>query len=566
MPTHHSLFNRSKTLEDSKGTTYDLLVIGGGITGAGIALEAGKAGLKTLLLEKTDFAHATSSRSSKMIHGGLRYLENFQFHVVKESLRGRKELLKQASHLVSPMTFLFPVYKGDPVGPIKLGLGLTLYDKFAGKDNLQAHRKISLRELQNDYPLIKIEGFKGAFQYQDAITDDARLVIETLRSALLTNNVSVLNHAEALEVKSPTTENPLSEITWRETLSGSEQTLHKNLAQTVILAGGPWTDRLTRILDFSVNEKYLLPSKGIHILVKSEKLPVKTAVVLTEPEHHRILFVVPRYGFTLVGTTESPYTEDPACVFPTREEVDYLKNRIQDFFPNVLIQDNDILSSYAGVRPLAKEPGSHESTEGKASREHVIKELRPNLFLIAGGKYTTYRLMSQEIIQKVFLSQKKKAPFYSDLDLNPLLPWNSEDALLQLRKSLSSKSKEIGVPEKTLTDWTFFYGAETQTLIDWILKDPSLKQPLNPSDPHCIWNLAHVRFAVELEEALTLNDVIFRRLNTFYHSSGDQALNAHLLINDFMKNLLGWSEERTQSEKESFLEIRKKENAWRDLS
>lgn len=373
-----------------------MLVIGGGITGAGVARDAAGRGLKVALVEKSDFASGTSSRSSKLVHGGIRYLENLEFGLVFESLSERANLLKTAPHMVRPLKFYFPVFKGDHNGKFMLGLGMWLYDLLSLFRAPGFHKNLSKKKLLQKIPFLKSEGLKGGFQYYDASMWDDVIVIEVLRDAYA-RGAAIASYVEAVAPLWDGDRITGFEVKDLESGYGSV----KIRAERVVICAGPWTDELGRKLSPQW-KNWLAPSKGVHLIFDLKRIPLDGAMVMSNPEDGRISFVIPRpdfgAGVVIVGTTDGPSPKDPGSVVVERSDVDYLMTLLQKYFPTLNLTHKDIVSAYVGVRPLVGGDGASLETLQKVSREHTIGRGPGGTTLIAGGKYTTYRKIAEQVV------------------------------------------------------------------------------------------------------------------------------------------------------------------------
>jgi glycerol-3-phosphate dehydrogenase len=365
------------------GEPWDLVVVGAGITGAGIARDAALRGLRVLVLEAKDVAFGTSSRSSRLIHGGVRYLEQGEIGLVFEALRERSRLYAAAPHLVRPARFLFPAYADDRLGPWRLRLGLTLYDTLNFHRG-QAHEFLGAEDCLVREPLLAADGLRGAVVYEDAITDDARLTLATLLDARR-HGARVLTYAPVATIATDGDERVVA-------LEGGTRVR----AREVIVAAGPWT---TAKLIGSAGEKLLTLSKGIHIVMRREHVPVAAPVVVQAPKQRRILFVVPWGERTYLGTTDAPYTGDPGRSGVTEADELELLALVGRVLPRAELRAENIVSAWSGVRPLVRAAGRHDTVE--LSRKHRIVETDAGALAIVGGKLTTYRAMAEEIVDRV---------------------------------------------------------------------------------------------------------------------------------------------------------------------
>lgn len=379
---------------------YDAIVVGGGIVGAGLVRELAIRGIKALLVEKSDFASGTSSRSSKLIHGGLRYLEMFDFHLVFEALAERHWLLETHPHLVSPLEFNIPIYEKAHAPPGSrssglLGVGLWVYDALSLFRTPFFHGKHSPGDLKMIFPNLRQNGLKGSFYYADAMMLDDELVLEVLLDAHRRAATS-LNYVKANDVaaKGP---DGLYSVTLQDRLApGACPFVAK--AREVIVCVGPWTEKFgSQVVDGP--ERKLKPSKGVHLIVPWHRFPVERCLVMNHPDG-RIMFAIPRKDLgpnaevVIIGTTDSAERGDLDSVHAIKADIDYLMKVVNEYFPEAKLTEKDVISTYAGVRPLLD---SGEQSEAKTSREHEIWRNKAGVVFMAGGKYTTFRKISQEI-------------------------------------------------------------------------------------------------------------------------------------------------------------------------
>lgn len=376
MPPRYGLLRREGAFRSLAERTFDLLVIGGGINGCGIARDAAMRGLSVALVEKDDFGSGTSGRTSRMIHGGVRYLEHGHFRLVLEASRERRILLRIAPHLVKPMEFLWPVYGDARIGRLKLAAGLGLYDAFALFRNTRRHQRLSVEAVLARAPALRAEGMKGGATYLDAVTDDARL---TLANALAARDAGavVLNHASA--VLGDAGSGP---VVVHDELTDAHVRVR---ARVVVLAIGPW--------DPSVRG-----TKGSHILVPRTRTGQERALTFLSAEDQRVLFMVPDGEMSLIGTTDLTTDESPDHVRASKVERDYLlrsANAVLDIEP---LTGKDVVSAWAGIRPLAAQPRDEPTS---MSREHSIDE-HDAVIALTGGKLTTYRAVAAQVVDRVF--------------------------------------------------------------------------------------------------------------------------------------------------------------------
>lgn len=399
--TEFSFQTRANSIEacreaDAKGEDFDLLIVGGGITGASVARDAAMRGLKVALIERGDFACLTSSASSKLIHGGLRYLEQFEFPLVFEALSERALLLNNHPQ-VQPMPFLLPVYKGGPRSRFILKLGMCLYDLLSLFRSPGAHSYLNKKNVLKIAPNLKSAGLRGGFRYFDAAMWDDRMTVENARSAS-DYGAKVMSYVEATS--------PL----WRGTVLAGFKVQDRKTgldfsirAARTVLCLGPTTDQAKKWFESWVPA--LKPSRGLHLFFEKDRLPVQAAVVMSHPEDHRISFVIPRNDFgpgvVMVGTTDGPVVGDISDPKVLMEDVDYLLGLLNIYFPSLKLSRKDIVATTIGVRPLV----DFQAQEGlqASSREHHIGEGPGGVLWVAGGKYTTHRTMAQEVVEHALM-------------------------------------------------------------------------------------------------------------------------------------------------------------------
>ncbi len=361
---------------------WDIVIIGGGITGAAVARDATSRGLKVLLLEKKDFAYGTSSRSSKLMHGGLRYLENFEFRLVFEALSERARYLHNAPHLVKPLPFYMPMYNNSPHSMAFVDAGLWLYDILSMFHAPGLHARLSKKQMLKAIPFIASSELKGGFRYFDASMLDDILVLETLRSAY-SLGATTCHYAEVTQLSDGL-------CTLYDHLT---QKTHQVKTRSTVLCLGPWLDTFMHGLN-TAWKPCLKPSQGVHLIIPFDRLPVIGAVVMAHPTDGRISFVIPRGNIVIVGTTDSPIT-NPDQAQAQESDITYLLGLLHTTFPECTITNRDIISTYVGVRPLMQ---SQADSLQKVSREHTIQQGPWNTVLVTGGKYTTNRSMAEEIV------------------------------------------------------------------------------------------------------------------------------------------------------------------------
>jgi glycerol-3-phosphate dehydrogenase len=382
-----SSMDRPLTLEKLSQTKLDVLVIGGGITGCGIALDATSRGLTTGLVDMQDFAAGTSSRSTKLVHGGLRYLKQFEVKMVAEVGKEREIVYENGPHVTTPEWMLLPLHKGGTFGKFSTSIGLRIYDFLAGVKRSERRQMLGLNETLTKEPLIKKAGLKGAGYYVEYRTDDARLTIEVLKEAV-DQGAKAVNYAKVTELLYEN--GRLVGVEVEDRITAKQ---YKLFAKKIVNATGPWVDTL-RKKDRSKNGKNLRLTKGVHLVFDQNKFPLKQAVYFDTPDG-RMVFAIPRDGKTYIGTTDTFYSQDAAHPKTTEQDVVYMLKAISFMFPSVKVTKQDVESSWAGVRPLIYEEGKDPS---EISRKDEVWESESGLITIAGGKLTGYRKMAEMVV------------------------------------------------------------------------------------------------------------------------------------------------------------------------
>ncbi len=396
--------NRQRQLDQLKNRTFDLLVIGGGATGAGIALDAATRGLNVALVERGDFSEGTSSRSTKLVHGGVRYLEaavkhldKVQYNLVRDALRERGVILRLAPHLAHPIPLLTPLYKAWEV-PYYFS-GLKAYDLLAGHERLKPSRFVPRSRALKEFPQLKEEGLVGGVEYYDGQFDDARMNVAVVLTALR-EGATAANYTEVTGLLKEGGRTRGAEVHDR---LGDETFVVR--AQTVVNATGPFTDTIRR-LDDPDAAPMVVTSSGVHIVLPERFSPPGTGLLIPKTEDGRVLFVLPWMGHTLAGTTDEP-ADLSFHPKPTEEEIEYILRHLQRYFA-LKPERSDILASWSGLRPLVKDPEAHDTAE--LARDHLISESQSGLVTIAGGKWTTYRKMAEDLVDYVVRTRELHPP------------------------------------------------------------------------------------------------------------------------------------------------------------
>jgi glycerol-3-phosphate dehydrogenase len=472
-----------RNLERFTKKKYDLLVIGGGINGAGIAHLAQDHGLKVALIEKGDFASGTSSKSTKLIHGGIRYLENFDFGLVIESLKERIIQLRAAPHLVKPLAFIIPVYKSDRRPLWMMKLGVFFYDCLAGKNSIGGHRRLSVDMILKLIPKIRREGLQGGILYHDAQMDDARLCLENILSAR-EKGADVANYVEALSFLKEGEK--VIGVLAKDTLGGS---IFEIRAVKVICAVGPWSNILLR-KDHPDAKKIIRMTKGAHIVYEGRLSG--HAILLPSDRDGRIFFAIPWMGHSLIGTTDTNYIKSPDILRVLDEDIRYLAESIKRVFPDLDFSSKKIIASFAGLRALIRKGGS----PSKVTRNHAIIKTKSGITFVIGGKYTTYRKVAEDTLRKVFkLGVKKPFSLYGSGQIDA----NKDDLIAK-----------YNVGPDVLTYLMDKYGTRYQDILNLIAEDKSLAQKICGCSPTI---RAQLVYSVQNEMAVKPDDIIQRRLS-----------------------------------------------------
>ncbi len=425
--------NRDSSITRLQSENFDLLIIGGGITGAGIALDASTRGLKTALVEKKDFAFGTSSRSTKLIHGGLRYLKQLEFGLVKEVGSERAVVHKLAPHLVIPEKMLLPLYEKRGLGSTLTSIGLKLYDWLAGVKTEDQRKMLTRKQTLKQEPLLNSLDVKGGAIYAEYRTDDARLTIEIIKSASA-HGATVVNYCEATDFIY--SEGKINSVIVQDKEADKSFVIQ---CKVVVNAAGPWVD-LLREKDHSKSGKHLHLTKGVHIVVPHEKLPV-TQSIYFDVGDGRMIFAIPRGRITYVGTTDTNYTGSIDEVHTEGMDAEYLINAVNLTFTNINLGLNDIESSWAGLRPLIHEEGKGAS---ELSRKDEIFESSSDLISIAGGKLTGYRKMAERVVDLVVerkFDERELKPCLTDSILLANSDFKNYDEVKSYRQIISEKLK-----------------------------------------------------------------------------------------------------------------------------
>ncbi len=516
-----------------KEQTFDLFIIGGGITGAGIALDAASRGLKVALAEMQDFAEGTSSRSTKLVHGGLRYLKQFEMKEVAELGRERAIVYENGPHVTTPVWMLLPFHKGGTFGSFSTSLGLKIYDILAGVKKSERRFMLSADEIISREPLIKKENLLGGGMYVEYRTDDARLTIEVLKAAVA-NGAIALNYLKVIGFQGSNLS--FSRVEVQDQFTGESYIVK---AKKVVNAAGPWVDDV-RKLEHSIGEKHLILSKGVHLVFDETDFPLRQAIYFDTKSDGRMIFAIPRDGKTYVGTTDTFYDGDPLKLTVTIEERKYMIEAIKYMFPNLNLTLDKIESAWAGVRPLIHEKGKGPS---EISRKDEIWQTESGLITIAGGKLTGYRKMAEKIVDLVVnqINQEFNKKFGQSITKH--LPISGGDmsgsrffeSFVQKRIIMG---KQLGLSEEQSSFLAKFYGTNVDKVFDYVAQATG-------DLPAIVYGQLY--YAMNDESASVATDFFIRRTSALF-------FNIHFVeqfkdsVIDEMAQYLKWSDHEKQQQ------------------
>ena len=523
-----SFFNRERITNDLQAAEFDLLIIGGGITGSGIALDAASRGMKVALIEKNDFASGTSSKSTKLIHGGLRYLKQFDFWLVKEVGTERAIVHKLAPHLVIPEKMILPLIDGGTYGSWLTSVGLKVYDILASVEGEDKRKMLTKKEALEKEPLLPKNILNGAGYYAEYRTDDARLTIEVLKTAL-DYNAKIINYTVAKEFIYE--DNRVVGAKVKDTLSGNEFNIK---AKYVVNACGPWVDELRQINHSKIGKRLHL-TKGVHLVVAHDKLPVKQSVYFDVPDG-RMMFAIPRGKVTYFGTTDTNYQKDKNHVNTTLVDAMYLISAVNNMFPEINLSLEDVQSSWAGLRPLIHEEGKSAS---ELSRKDEIFVSDTELISIAGGKLTGYRKMAERIVDLV--TKKHKRRFEKEFDnikTEEIVlsggTFKDSSEVKSYTDAIYNRIAEVDFSEKDAEYLVYNYGKQTDLILKKFdeLTDENQQEKMIKAE---VW------FTVNYEMACTPTDFFMRRTGRLFFDKPSVDLYKNLVMTAFISHFK-WGE------------------------
>jgi glycerol-3-phosphate dehydrogenase len=512
---------------------FDVLVVGGGITGAGVALDATTRGLRTALVEQRDWASGTSSRSSKLVHGGLRYLEQLNFGLVREALRERELMLtKIAPHLVHPVAFLYPLTRRVWERPY-VAAGLLLYDTIGGRSSMPRHRYLSHGKSLRLAPALRATALGGAMRYFDAQTDDARYTVTAVRTAA---HFGAVVRSSTKVTRLLRDEGRIVGAVVRDVETGEERPV---TARAVINCTGVWTDEIQAMAGGQGSFR-VRASKGVHIVVPRDRIASDAGLILRTEKS--VLFFIPWGNRWIIGTTDTDWRLDPAHPAATRADVEFLleqANRILE----VPLTDDDICGVYAGLRPLLDSDSDDTST---LSREHAVARPQPGLVSVAGGKYTTYRVMAADAVD----AAAQDMPFTVTPSITSRIPLLGADGIAGFMNQIGTLASETGVPEWRLRRLFGRYGTMALDVLAIGRDDPTLLQPLQSAEDYL---RAELHYAATHEGALHLDDFLTRRTRISIEYEHRGVATAREVAN-IVAGVLGWNAARIKEEVDAYTE------------
>lgn len=535
-----STFNRNLIKKNLRNKEFDVVVIGGGITGAGIALDATQRGMKVALVEMQDFAQGTSSRSTKLVHGGLRYLKQAQIKVVAETGKERAIVYENGPHVTTPEWMLLPMHKGGTFGKFTTNIGLTMYDRLAGVKRHERKKMLSKQATLNKEPLVKKDGLKGGGYYVEYRTDDARLTIEVMKRAA-EKGAEVINHTKSTDFVYDA-KNKVSGIKVKDMLTGEEYQIN---AKKVINAAGPWVDEV-RKKDYTRNNKQLRLTKGVHVVIDQSKFPLRQAVYFDTEKDGRMIFAIPREGKAYVGTTDTFYNNEKTKPLTNQEDRDYLIDAINYMFPDVHVTDADIESTWAGVRPLILEDGKDPS---EISRKDEIWEGKSGLLTIAGGKLTGYRHMALEIVDLLAkrLKQEYSLKFADSKTKNTPISGGDVGGSKNFENYVNRKVQEgkaLGLSTDVAYNLASKYGSNVDKLfaIAQLTNEKDLNMPLEL--------YVQLVYSVQNEMVYKPTDFLIRRTGKLYFDINTVKQYKQAIIDELDKLLNYTAEQKNEFSKE----------------
>ncbi len=519
-------------------TDYDVIIIGGGINGAGVARDAALRGLNTILVEKNDFASGSSSWSTRLIHGGLRYLEYFEFPLVRESLKEREVLLHTAPHLVNPLQLTIPIYRDRSRPYWKIWAGMILYDVFSFDKTLPVHRMLPKAKFQQLFRSLDGENLVGGSQYYDGqVTLAERLCLENIISAQNAGAIA-LNYVEVTEL--PIKDSRITDVICKDKLTGESFTISGSADAVIINTAGPWIDKVCQLGSKAGHKtpigdtKKNGGTKGSHIVVGQFPGAPGSTLYVEAKSDGRPFFIVPWLGMYLIGTTDIPYKNDLDNLKADNAEIDYLLRETNSIIPTAKLKRDDIKFTYSGVRPL---PNAEGKKPGSITRKHIIFDHRQegvsNLLTLIGGKLTTYRNVGEEIVDAIF-KRMKRSPKPCQTDSLPL-PGSILPSDRRIQQAIDDYTPTLSVD--TIDHLFSIYGAKALEVLALTKENQELGELLSSELPDI---KAQIVYAVDSESAHTLVDILRRR--TTLAMNGHYGMDLLPVITETLQQYCGWTQ------------------------
>lgn len=536
----NSYTSAQSNLQSISSESFDLLIIGGGITGAGIALDATQRGLKVCLIEKKDYAFGTSSRSTKLIHGGLRYLKQMEFKIVHEVGTERSIVYHNALNLVRPEKMILPIVKEGSLSKTLTSIALWVYDFLGGVQKDERKKMLNKQEVLAIEPRLKKEDLLSGGLYYEYRTDDARLCMSNILTAI---NLGAQCYSYT-EAKSFLYDDH-KKIIGVEAQNSLNQSIHKIKAKVVVNAAGPWVDEL-RKKDHSLKGKKLQLTKGVHLVVPYHKLPIKHSLYF-DTDDKRMIFCIPRQNITYIGTTDTIYNESIDNPTTSLKDVNYLLKQINNRFENLSLTKEDIISSWSGLRPLIYEEGKSAS---ELSRKDEIFESESGLISMAGGKLTGYRLMAEHLVNKV-MSKLALSPKACATKHTVLLgsEFKDENELNNYIEQQWGACKQIAIPTDIITNWVYKYGRQADVIIE---KAYDIYRTYQPQE--YVAYAAELLYTIEFEQVASLSDFLVRRSGMLYFERDKIDMNFIQAMQNIIQEKVLLSEEMHQKNLDCFMD------------
>ncbi|MDK8190293.1 FAD-dependent oxidoreductase [Paenibacillus sp. UMB7766-LJ446] len=533
MTASFSAEKRTEYLDRMANAHFDILIIGGGITGAGIALDAASRGLKTALVEMQDFAAGTSSRSTKLVHGGLRYLKQLEVKMVAEVGRERAVVYENGPHVTTPEPMLLPIYTAGTFGRFSTSIGLMVYDRLAGVKRSERRQMLNAGAVLDNEPLLRRDGLLGGGRYVEYRTDDARLTIEVMKEAVR-RGVQAVNYVKAAAFLKEN--GVVTGIQAVDQISGQSYDLR---ATKVINASGPWVDELRKI-DGSRQGKTLQMTKGIHLIFDGTRFPLRQAVYFDTPDG-RMVFAVPREGKTYVGTTDTVFEEDPAHPLISQADRDYVIDAVNGMFPDVRIRAEDVESGWAGVRPLIHEEGKGPS---EISRKDEVWVAPSGLITIAGGKLTGYRKMAEVVVDLAARQLEQEIGRSVGPCITKEMPISGGDVGGSANFGAYAERKikdgvALGLDRSAAERLARVYGSNVDALYER-MPEPRAKAELHGLPQELLLMLS---YAIDEEMSVTPADFFVRRTGDLFFRIDEVRQNKAAVI-QYMAERMDWLEEQ----------------------